>query len=151
MEGWAPPSVLRWSTFRSLPALCRPKAPWSSEVTPKCSHPLPRSPRGGAPELEVWSGALQAKPSLCTGILPPSYLPIVKQAEIALHCVGGERPTQGFMALGESEPPLDRWPHEGHNSCLTFDSLGLPHPPLTQEILSHTHTPIHSLPPPPNL
>lgn len=40
------------------------------------------------------------------------------------------------MTLGESESTLDRWPQEGHNSCLTFDSLGLPHPHLTLEMLS---------------
>lgn len=129
MESWAPPSALCWSTLRS------------SEVTPKCSQPPPYSPRG-PPELEVWNGDLKARPSLFTKILPLSSLPVLKQAETSLHCVGGDRPTPGFMALGESESTLDRWPQEGHNSCLTFDSLGLPHPHLTLEMLSpppHTH------------
>lgn len=123
MESWAPPSALCWSTLRS------------SEVTPKCSQPPPYSPRG-PPELEVWNGDLKARPSLFTKILPLSSLPVLKQAETSLHCVGGDRPTPGFMALGESESTLDRWPQEGHNSCLTFDSLGLPHPHLTLEMLS---------------
>lgn len=128
MESWAPPSALCWSTLRSLQAR-------SSEVTPKCSQPPLYSPRG-PPELEVWNGDLKARPSLFTKILPLSSLLVVKQAETSLHCVGGDRPTPGFMALGESESTLDRWPQEGHNSCLTFDSLGLPHPHLTLEMLS---------------
>lgn len=129
VEGWAPPSALCWSTFRSLQAPCRPRAPRSSEVTPKCSQSPPYSPRG-PPELEVWNGDLKATPPPFTKILPLSSLPVVKQAETSLHCVGGEGPTPGFMALGKSESPLDRWPQEGHSSCLTFDSLGLPHPHL---------------------
>lgn len=50
------------------------------------------------------------------------------------------------MALGESEPPLDRWPQEGHNSCPTFDSLGLSRPQLTQEILDVVFPPLPTTP-----
>lgn len=120
MEGWAPPSELRWNTFRSLQAPCRPRARLSLKSALSAPSPLPTLP--GA--LQNWKFEVKvSKPFLFTGNLPPSSMPAVKQADTSPHCVGSERPTQGFMALGESEPPLNRWPQEGHNSCLTFDSL----------------------------